>query len=421
VAALVREHVRLWRDTPAKLPVPGPRVGLLRKLSNERATRQLLDATASEARGLLGAPSKVGAWQERLRARLQAFGRDRLGWSDGFSRLLLSDAFLVSSADFVRQARAFWPALEIDQLGQALRNVWIGNWLQLLRERPVELRPGLFAYSMLYPLTDNLLDDATVPASTKEAFGRRFGARLAGRAVTPESAHEAAVFELVQRIEQEFPRGAYPNVHARLLAIHAAQSRSLLQHGGERLGDAVLFELTVAKGGSSVLADLHLVLGRPTPDEERFAFGYGVFLQLLDDLQDVGQDLAARHETAFTRAARQRTLDAETARLAAFIDRVLDGHGLFAGPGFEDRKDLVRRNCRALLIGSVAEHERHFSRRFRREVAAHWPVSLRACRRLRRRAAAHWSRLVAGLGPEALDTLIDQATPAKSASLPVSA
>lgn len=409
VTTLIGEHCALWQSTPDRLPRLGPHHSRLTQFANGRAARRLLDALAAEASHRPASAAERREWRERIGGGLERFGRERLGWSAGFSRLLLDQGFLESSADFVRQARACWPAMSLVQLGQALRNVWIGNWLQLLRGRRVELRPGLFAYSMLYPLTDNLLDDETVGADAKRSFGLRFGARLEGRPVLPRDRHEAAVFGLVGTIEREFPRRRHPLVHERLLDIHAAQSQSLLQQQGERLDDGELLALTVAKGGASVLADLHLVIGSPSWEEERLAFGYGVFLQLLDDLQDVAADLAARHETVFSRAARRGSLDAVTGRLAAFIDRILDGGGLLRGPAFADRRDLVRRNSHALLVGSVAEQEHRFSWSFRRSLAAQWPLSLRSCRRLRRRAATRWERTTKALGSSALERLLEAA------------
>jgi hypothetical protein len=141
-----------------------------------------------------------------------------------------------------------------------------------------------------------------------------------------------------------------------------------------------------------VSADLHLVTGRATPAEERFTFGYGVFLQLLDDLQDVEADRAAGHETVFTRAARRGPLDQIACRLARFIDVVLDD-ARFAGPEFADRIDLIRRNCRALLVSSVGDHPGRFTRAFRRQLARQWPVAFRAQSRLRRRAMKRWHEL----------------------------
>jgi hypothetical protein len=265
----------------------------------------------------------------------------------------------------------------------------------MLLDRPVKMQPGLFAYSMLYPVTDNWLDDTSVARDLKRSFNLRFGERLAGQYVNPVSEREAAVDRLVRHIEQELPRENFPEVYASLLAIHGGQTRSLDQHtnGGSRLTDRELLQISFEKGGSSVLADLYLVAPAPAPQEEQFAFGYGVFLQLLDDLQDVEVDLTAGHETLFTRAAQIGPIDTPAARLAHFIDEVIAASSGFQGPEFADRLDLIRRNCHALLVGSISEQPRRFSRRFRRHLARRWPISFRACRRLRRRTLVRWNAL----------------------------
>jgi hypothetical protein len=373
------------------MPELGPRVGFLRQRSNARAAVHLIDELAAEIERLPEGETERRAWREAVRERLQRFGHERLGWPDGYRRLLFGDAFYDASIAFAREARAFDPRFTLEQLGQALRNVWIGNSLQMLLGRPVELRPGLFAYSMLYPVTDNWLDDPGVSSDRKRSFNERFGRRLAGRPVGAGGELDAVVSRLVERIEQEFPRGDFPSVYASLLAIHDGQMHSLDQHGGADLTCADLASISFAKGGSSVLADLHLVSRVTAPIEERFAFGYGVFLQLLDDLQDVQSDLEAGHETLFTRAARQGPLDEITARLARFIDTVLADAAPFGGLEFGDRRDLIRRNCLTLLVGSVAEHRKRFSRAFRRDLERQWPLAFRAQRRLRRRAIRRWS------------------------------
>jgi hypothetical protein len=164
-----------------------------------------------------------------------------------------------------------------------------------------------------------------------------------------------------------------------------------------------------------VLADLYLVAGHATPSLERFAFGYGVFLQLLDDLQDVESDTASGHQTLFARAAQRGPLDEATARLARFIDRVLDTAQILAGPGAADRKDLVRRSCRNLLVAAIAGQPRRFTRGFRRSVERQWPFSLGAMRRLRRRAERRFgaaaSRLQARHGAASLLDLVSAEGP----------
>jgi hypothetical protein len=384
--------IALWQATPSEIPERGGSVSFLRKRSNARAAARLIDDLASEIDRFTDAEPEPQTWRRSVRERLHRFGQERLGWPEGYRQLLFGDAFYESAVAFTRQARASDPALTLDQVGQALRNVWIGNSLQMLLDRRVELRPGLFAYSMLYPVTDNWLDDPDVPSAMKRTFNERFGRRLGGVPTCAADDRGAAVERLIATIEGEFPRDRFPSVYASLLAIHDAQTRSLAQHRGSELSDAELLSITFAKGGSSVLTDLYLVGGAADAREARFAFGYGVFLQLLDDLQDVETDSAARHETLFTRAARRGPLDAIAARLWRFIDTVL-GDPLFNGPRFEHRLDLIRRNCQALLVGSVAEHPKRFSFRFRRKLARQWPVSFRAYRRLQRYAVTKWSPL----------------------------
>jgi hypothetical protein len=397
VAALRDGHVRLWAETPAELPSLGPRTGFRRRFVNARAAAGLIETLAAEVGRLPDDRRDRAAWQAAVRARIQDFGAERLGWPAGYRRLLFADAFYAAILAFVREAHARHPELPLPSLWQALRNVLIGNSLQMLLDLPVRLGRGLFAYSMLYPLTDNLLDDPGVPASAKRLFNERFGRRLAGLPVGPTGAGDGAVFALVSCIEQEFPRRQFEDVYGSLLAIHGGQARSLEQQDDPRLSDDDVLAITCEKGGASVLADLYLVSGRPIPKEERFAFGYGVFLQLLDDLQDVLPDLEAGRQTLFTRAARRGPLDEPTARLARYIDRVLDDGDAPAGAAFEGRKDLIRRNCRSLLVAAIAEQEGRFTRRFRRRVFGQWPLSFRAMRRLRRRAERRFEEAAGSL------------------------
>jgi hypothetical protein len=403
VAALRDEHAALWRRTADDPPILGPHVSLWRHVRNQRAATRLIDDLSAEATRVPQEPDRRRAWQEDVRERLQRFGDERLGWPAGYRRLIFGDGYFNASTSIARAARAFDPTIPLDDLWQAMRNVWIGNSLQMLLRLPVRSTPALFAYSMLYPLSDNLLDNPAIEGRAKRAFNERFGRRLAGSPVSPANAGEAAIFDLVTMIERQFPRGEFGDVHQSLLAIHHGQVLSLTQQDDPGIGDERLLAISCEKGGTSVLADLYLVAGRPSENDERFAFGYGVALQLMDDLQDVTRDSAAGHQTIFTRAARLGPLDDLAGRLLRFIDVVLDDPRFFgppaafarrasaakeAGPYVRrgDEQDLLRRNSRSLVVGAVAEQPSLFTARFRRTVSRQWPFSLRAMRRLRRRA-----------------------------------
>lgn len=385
VAALVEEHCARWRDTRCDSPVLGPPVPRSTQRVNARAAVELIDRVAGDVERWPGKGQGRRLWRERLRSAIREFGEERLGWPAGYRNLLVSDEFYTASVAFARRAREFDPSVRLEDVGQALRNVWIANSLQLLLDLPVELSPSIFAYSMLYPYTDNYLDASDVAATAKHRFNGRLSRRLRGERLAPQGERERDIFRLVQMIEANYPRVAFPDVHASLLAIQGGQIRSLRQQASrEGLYTSDLLAISVEKGGSSVLADGYLVAGEPQPEEVDFFFGYGVFLQLLDDLQDARADREAGHRTLFSTAADRVPLDRLTSQLSNYMRGVLERTPLFEAPEYADRLDLIRRNCTFLLVGAVAENEELFSAPFRQKLEERWPFSLAATRRLRR-------------------------------------
>ncbi len=388
VAGHRSSYAELWQRTSDETPDLGCRVSRRRQLANARATRRLIDELATRIESYPDSEPERLAWRERLQVRLRRFGEERFGWPDGYRNLLSADAFFEASVSFVRQARELDPQIRAEEIGQALRNVWIINSLQMLLEQEVGFSPAIFAYSLLYPYTDNYLDDPQIAAEAKRELNRRLGRKLAGDSPSPQDRRQADIFRLVEMIEKQFPRGQYPQVSLSLQAIHQGQLDSLAQQDpGQKLSQLRLLELSVGKGGASVLADGYLTAGALQEGEADFCFGYGVLLQLLDDLQDVQSDRAAQCRTLFSVAADRGRLDRLTSRLYRFMHQVVDCSRRFASPRHADLKDLILRNCTSLLVSAVAENRQLFSRPFRRHLEARWPLSFGSMRRLRRRAS----------------------------------
>jgi len=126
--------------------------------------------------------------------------------------------------------------------------------------------------------------------------------------------------------------------------------------------EADLINLSIAKGGTSVLTDACLVRGRLTDDEAEFMFAYGVLLQLMDDLQDLRDDIANGHTTIFTRQTGLGPLDAVTTRLWAFTRKVLWSFSRFGSAQPCSLKSLVQDNFRLLLLQSVARNQEFYTR-----------------------------------------------------------
>jgi hypothetical protein len=290
--------------------------------------------------------------------------------------------------EFAKTAREFDPGLSAEDIYQASRNVWSMNFMQLLVGQPVRMTPAIFAYSLLYPYSDNYLDDPAVPLETKLAFNRRFRQLVSGERIPPANAHEAILADLVARIEGQYDPVAYPQVYESLLAIHQAQNRSLgLMKPGASPYEIDVLGISFEKGGTSVLADGYLVAGSLTGGQQEAMYYYGVFTQLMDDLEDILPDLREGRLTIYSQSAGRWPLDAVTNRTIHFgrglLDS-LDGHG---GPESAAFKRLIRRCINPLLIASAGEGGRFYSRAYLRELEAHSPVRFAFLSRQRKKLA----------------------------------
>jgi hypothetical protein len=288
--------------------------------------------------------------------------------------IIFSHPFKNATREFVQTARRFDPSVGFGDIFQACRNLWVMTGLQQMLGRPVELTPAVFAYSMLYPYTDNYLDNPDVPMETKASFNERLEKRLAGEPIVPANAHERIIFRLVGMIESQYERTSYPDVFDGLLAIHHAQKKSLcLLDPRIRLSEADVLEISFEKGGASVLADGYLVSGFLTEFQGRSLFGYGVYLQLVDDLQDVQDDSHAGLSTVFSQASGHTPLDRLTSRTYHFGTTVMERLHSFEGHNVSSFVDLMTRTTVMQLIEGAGLADKLHSESYVRRLEAYSP------------------------------------------------
>jgi hypothetical protein len=224
---------------------------------------------------------------------------------------------------------------------------------------------------MLYPYTDNLLDDPHTPAEAKSAFNQRLRARLEGRSAQPANHREDKVWALVDRIESQYNREQHPDIFSSLLAIQSAQEASLGLRRDAALPRERVLHGIFAKGGSSVLADGYLAAGLLTREQEDFAFGWGILLQLADDLQDVADDLSTGTATLFS--ADNQPLDAVTNRVFEFGERVFAGLNAFPASGATPLKQLIRQSAATLLTTAAGAAHELYTPPYLRDLELHSP------------------------------------------------
>jgi hypothetical protein len=384
-----------WAEAASMTASFGAAIDLAEKLEREQRADRYAKEIEAHLRCWPAARARRAAWRHDLLNAVRRMAGDYLqGNADGLQQLFTVEA-MEATRQFIRQARAFAPAITDQDLFQALRNLWVTHSVQLFLQAPITLSPPLFAYSMLYPWTDNCLDDAQLNLAEKQAFGSWLTGRLTGTKADSLSLHSTQVSRLVGMIEQFFPRVELPEVYLSLQAIHRAQMRSLEQQDTARAWDErELLRLSIAKGGASVLTDAYLVRGSLTDEEAEFAFAYGVVLQLVDDLQDLPQDLANRHMTIFTLHAGLGPLDEVTARLWAFTQGVLWHFNRLASAQPVSLKSMIQDNFRLLLMQTVARNPSYYTPEFVRRVEASLPVRFCYLASQEKSLADRYSRVV---------------------------
>lgn len=386
VRRLIQDYTGIWNEASAR-PVPADRIyPPAEKKQIERELSAFIDGILAK-KNLIppGDFRPRPALMEELADGVRAFSKRLMGRVDLPLDTVYDARFVKSTQRFLEAAREFDPEMEIASVFQALRNVWIMNTLQFAFDLEIEHSGAVFGYSMIYPYLDNLLDDESVPVPQKLGMLVRLRKWLEGAGEAPQNERESKLRSLIGIIESCRPRRTCPGVYQSMLAIFNGQIRSLLQHGGfTPLGTADILDISLDKGGTSVIADGYLVAGHLTPGQEDFCFGFGAFLQMADDLQDITEDLRNGHQTLFSQGAAHGSLDTRVHRLFGFmnvtLDRTLDPDRS------ADRalRDIISRCCTLMAMESAGKQAGFFSPGLVRAFQEAFPVRFSYLRKLRR-------------------------------------
>lgn len=379
VSGLLDRFTRLWWECPTTNQELGHGYEFRRQLENEKRTDQVI-AILDEA---MLQPRRNGWNRDALLRSLTNtffdYTQEVFGFDTGQMQALRSYGFEEALMQFARMARQFDPSVSAMDIYQAGRNLWSMNFVQLLLGLPVEVTPSSFAYSMLYPYTDNYLDDPLINGNAKRLFNRRFAWRLAGEDIRPLNEHERRIYALIAMVEAQYDRRQNPQVYESLLAIHRAQARSLGLLQGDISPYAVdVLGIGFEKGGTSVLADGYLVAGTLSPAQWEKMFAYGTLTQLVDDLEDAKNDQQAGLMTIFSQTLGHWRLDEITNRLLYFGQRVVEILAADTPPSLEPLLSFFAESVPLVVIQAAAGQRRYYSREYVRNMQAHYPLRFSA-------------------------------------------
>ena len=380
---LLNKYIDRWNKTPAEITVH------TKKNYTKENDRNLILLKKTFLKWLKDGNQlselKDAGNQRVIKEKVIDFMVHTLGIEKWVCEILDNEGYYEVTHKFIELSKDTIDGISFDDIFQALRNIWVIVALQIYMGEEVRLTDAMFAYSMLYPLTDNYLDNPNIPLEEKSAFNDRFYKKIHSSINEPANEDESRIFHMIDLIASDFPRDRFPDVFKGLLTILDGQKKSLEQHRSNDLSDTTLLHYTLYKGGASVLADAFLVRGSLSENEADFAYGYGIILQLADDLQDIRSDSINGHCTPYNRKARTGPLDDLFQKHENFTMHFMNHTFQTKTEKQKAIHQLIDRSLELLLFGGVCDNKKLFSGRFLKQYRRKSLFSFKAFRRLNKR------------------------------------
>lgn len=282
------------------------------------------------------------------------------------------DTLQESLTQFLRHVRKFAPAMPLDGIGQAIRNYIVFTMFSEIHKLDHSFHRACFGYSMLYPFTDNYIDSHEISGKEKKQYNQLIKDKIEGRQIHPQSEHQKKTCDLLQMIELEYPRNRDLSISNLLLMMLDAQENSLLQQNGNTLlSYDERLDISLYKGGISVLIDGYFVNKELSAHDLLFYLEFGFFLQLADDLRDIHEDSIYGNQTIFTVDFDFQHQERIVNKMLHFIQIVM--HSFQAENNHF--KEFILTNCYQLIFSSVTESREFFSTEYLEHLEQYLPAS----------------------------------------------
>lgn len=283
----------------------------------------------------------------------------------------LIDAVKQETKSFIYKVRGFDETLNQAQIWQTLRNYFIYALIVEMQGEEQNTKDPILAYSLLYPYTDNYIDDKQISPQEKERFNRVIALKLKNEAVTPENSLEEKTCFLLDMILNYYEGKQQSKIAETLLQLLEAQKQSICQQQA-KIREEEILEISIRKGGTSVLADYLFSTSDWLEDEEQFYLKFGFILQLVDDLQDIREDRECGSHTLMTKAEEQKKLEQYVNQLLWFSWNMIRGFQ----PENPTIKGFVLKNCVLITLLAAAMNQQFFTTKYLKALEPYLPFSL---------------------------------------------
>lgn len=283
----------------------------------------------------------------------------------------LLGAIKKETRHFIFRVRDFDPELNGSQIWQTLRNYFIYVMIVEMQGETQNAKDTILAYSLLYPYTDNYIDDAGILKQEKENYNRMIACKLRGECAVPHNPLEEKTCCLLDMILYSYQEEEQKKVADVLFELLEAQNDSIKQQEKGMTGEQIL-EISVRKGSASVLADYLFASSVWREKEEAFYRKFGFLLQLVDDLQDIEEDKKSESHTLMTEAVNQHRLEQCVNHLLWYSWNTISE--------FEPENPAIRKfvlkNCVGITLLAAAMNPQFFTPEYLKALEPYLPFSL---------------------------------------------
>lgn len=283
----------------------------------------------------------------------------------------LLDTWKRETKYFIDKVRKFDETLNQAQIWQTLRNYFIYAMIVEMQGEEQNTRNPILAYSLLYPYTDNYIDDKQVSMLEKERYNGMIASKLMEEATIPKNPLEEKTCRLLDMILKDYEGEKRKKVAKTLLQLLKAQHQSIRQQKADVAEEKIL-EISIWKGSTSVLADYLFAASDWLENEEKFYLKFGFVLQLVDDLQDINEDRENGSHTLMTQAEEQQKLEQCVNHLLWFSWNVIHEFN----PKNSEIKGFVLKYCVEISLLAVAMNQQFFSMKYLKALEPYLPFRL---------------------------------------------
>lgn len=405
---LKQDMLKLWIDTSSDFPKMRKKLTILDKIKCEhkldenlnKILEALEELISTKKDNILMKKKLIKIFSEYFMSSCECNDEERENIDDFINQ------FSVLTEEFMKVSKEFDENISMEDIFQALRNVWAMGLFQWITFGKVQLTKAIFAYSMLYPYTDNYLDDCNISINQKKKFNKDVARKLKGYCETTNSKKICQVFRLIELIEEEFPRETYGELYEVMSAMQEAQERSLTQQGDVKIDERELLDISVQKGGLSVLLHGYLVKGTVSLEEARFLYSFGVILQICDDIQDVIEDMNNKHNTIVTKVGYRWNLDDITNNLMNFSCEMFE----YIKKNDKNNNiwmwELIETKVVNMIFFAICRNRKLYSKKYVKKMCSHFPYRIIYIRTINFKMNKRIRRIKRKVGKKSIEELI---------------